>query len=473
MDIGVNGDDSRQAGYESAGAGPEGRTLQNRTMRTVFWKIMPVVFVCYVVAYLDRVNVGVAALTMTKDLGLTPSQFGMSAGAFFLGFFIAEIPSNLAMQRFGARRWLARIMITWGICSAATAFATGPVSFSVLRFLLGLAEAGFSPGVFLYMAYWFPAQYRGRAVASFMLALPVANIVGSPVSSSLLGLHGLAGLAGWQWLLVLEAVPAVVLGFVCLFVLTDGPEKARWLPDDGRAWLAGVLAFERAEIERHNRTTLRSALINWRILMFAAVNFFSVIGSVGVALWIPQILHGLHVSVGRVGFVVAIPYLCGGAAMIYCGRRSDRLANRAIIPIGGLLLSSVGLVLSSILGSSLVPEVAALCVAVTGLMIFQGTIWPLPMSILSGRAAAAGLAMIISIGNLGGFAGPSLIGWARQLTGSFDLALLIVAGSVLFSALLLIILCRTLGRRQGAAAEPAADVGNGRLAPVSEALTRG
>lgn len=423
-----------------------------RTMRTIFWKIMPFLFICYVVAYLDRVNVGIAGLTMTKDIGLTPSQFGFSAGAFFLGFFIAEIPSNLALQRFGARRWIARIMITWGLFSAATAFSQGPASFAFLRFMLGLCEAGFSPGVFLYLAYWFPAQYRGRAVAAFMLGLPVANIFGSPVSSLLLGLDGLAGLAGWQWLLVIEGGPAILLGVASLFILSDGPEKVTWLAERERAWLSGELASERAAIERHHPTTLRSIFTNWRVLMFCAVNFFSVIGSLGISLWMPQMLRGFGFSVTQIGFVVAIPYVCGAASMIICASKADKAANRAIFPIAALVVASIGLLLSSLLYSSTMLEIMSLSLAVTGLMTFQGTIWPLPMSVLSGRAAAGGLALIISTGNLGGFFGPSLIGWMREKTGSFDLALTTVAGSVFFAAILLVIVSRSLRRPSGAPA---------------------
>ena len=417
---------------------------QDRTMRLIFWKIMPFLFCCYVVAYLDRVNVGIAGLTMTKDIGLSPSEFGASAGAFFLGFFIAEIPSNLALQRFGARRWVARIMITWGLCSAATLLARGFASFSVLRFLLGLSEAGFSPGVFLYMAFWFPARYRGRAVAAFMLGLPVASVLGAPVSSLLLGLDGVAGLAGWQWLLLAEAAPAVLLGVACLFVLVDGPENVKWLSTGEQTWLSSELAFERASIERRHKTTLRSIFTNWRKLTFVAVNFFSVVGSLGLSLWMPQILRGYGFGVTQIGFIVAGPYLCGGVAMVVCAPLSDRAANRAMFPIGALVVASAGLLACALLSASTVLEIASLCVAVTGLMAFQGTIWPLPMSVLSGRAAAGGLALIISVGNLGGFVGPSLIGYIREATGRYDIALMGAAASVALAAALLVVVCRSL-----------------------------
>jgi MFS transporter, ACS family, tartrate transporter len=418
----------------------------DRIANKVLWKIVPFLFACYVVAYIDRANVGIAGLTMTKSIGLSPSQFGFAAGIFFLGYFIAEIPSNLALQRFGARRWIARIMITWGFASAATVFARGPISFSVFRFVLGLAEAGFTPGVFLYFSTWFPARYRGRAVSMFMLGLPVSSILGAPLSSSLLALDGVAGLAGWQWMLLIEAVPAVLLGIACLFVLADGPAKVRWLSQPERTWLAATLESERLSVERLHPSTLRSIFTNWRVLTFAAVNFLSIIGSSGVGLWMPQIMRTFGFSVVQTGFVVAIPYIFGAVAMIYFGRRSDRSANRAIFPEGALFMCSAGMLGASLLSHSVVLEVGALCLAIAGVMTYQATVWPLPMSMLSGRAAAGGVALIISIGNLGGFAGPYLIGWIREATGSFDAALMVVAGSVLASAVLLVVVSASLRR---------------------------
>ena len=219
---------------------------EEKILSKVLWRIVPFLLLCYIIAYLDRVNVGIASLTMNHDLGISPSEFGWSAGLFFFGYFLAEVPSNLALQAVGARKWIARILITWGLISAATAFVVGPVSFGVMRFLLGLGEAGFTPGVFLYFTYWFPARIRGTATAAFLLGIPIANIVGAPISSSLLTIDGVAGLHGWQWLLILEGLPADVLGFVCFFTLTDKPEQAKWLSPEERSWLAGVLASERA-----------------------------------------------------------------------------------------------------------------------------------------------------------------------------------------------------------------------------------
>ena len=244
-------------------------------------RIVPFLFVCYVISYLDRVNVGFAALTMNKDIGLTPTAFGIGAGLFFFGYFIAEIPSNLIMMKVGARIWIARIMITWGIVSALTALVTSPVQFGIARFLLGIGEAGFVPGVFLYISMWFPAAVRARATSLFLLGIPVANIVGSPISGALISVEGF-GLKGWQWLLILEALPAVVLGVMCLFVLTDHPERARWLTGAERDWLVAKLAAEKAAIEKKHKYTLAQALRNWRVLTLAFINFCSIIGSLGV-----------------------------------------------------------------------------------------------------------------------------------------------------------------------------------------------
>jgi MFS transporter, ACS family, tartrate transporter len=408
---------------------------ENRILTKVLWKVVPFLLVCYIVAYLDRVNVGIASLTMNKDLGLSPSEFGWSAGIFFFGYFLAEVPSNLILQKVGARKWIARILITWGLLSAGTAFVTGPTSFGVMRFLLGLGEAGFTPGVFLYFTFWFPARFRGKATAAFLLGIPIANIIGAPLSSSLLALDGLAGLRGWQWLLIIEGIPATILGFVCLFTMTDKPEQAKWLSSEERNWLSSVLAAERQDIEANHTSTLLGAFTNWRVLVCAAVNFCAIIGSVGIGLWMPQILKGFGFGNVQVGFIAAIPYICGALGMMLWARLSDRAEERSWYVSLALLFGAVALACCSFSGFSAPLTVMALCAAVVGIMSYQSTFWPIPSSFLTGRAAAGGLALIVSIGNLGGFVGPYLIGEIKELTGSFAWALMAVAGCLLVGAI--------------------------------------
>ncbi|MBY0255162.1 MFS transporter [Methylobacterium radiotolerans] len=425
------------------------RNLHRKMIR----RILPFLFVCYVVSYLDRVNVGFAALTMNAHIGLTATSFGIGAGLFFLGYFLAEIPSNLIMMRVGARLWIARIMITWGLVSAATAFVTGPIQFGIARFLLGLGEAGFVPGVFLYLSFWFPSAVRARATSLFLLGIPVANIVGSPISGALVQIEGF-GLVGWQWLLILEALPAVILGIVCLFVLTDRPEKAQWLTPAERDVLVATLAAEKAAIEKKHPMTLAQALRNWRVLTLAAINFCAIIGSLGVGLWLPQMIKQLGLASSVVGVVAAIPYVCGAVAMVVWGRVSDRGGDRTIYPALSLALGAVGLT-----ASTLTPTpgltIVALCVAVMGINSYTATFWAVPSGFLTGRAAAGGIAMIVSIGNLGGFAGPYLIGVMRELSGGFTAPLLAVGGILLLGALMMLALGRQIRRDTIAVAVPA------------------
>ena len=422
----------------SAGsAGTSFTPEQERILSKVLRRIVPFLLLCYVVAYLDRVNVGVASLTMNHDLGISPSEYGWSAGLFFFGYFLAEVPSNLALQAVGARKWIARILITWGLLSAATAFAVGPASFGVMRFLLGIGEAGFTPGVFLYFTYWFPARARGTATAAFLLGIPIANIIGNPISSSLLALDGVAGLHGWQWLLILEGVPATILGFVCLFTLTDKPEQAKWLNPEERAWLGEVLANERQAIAAKHASSLKDAFTNWRVLVCAAVNFCAIIGSVGLGLWMPQILKGFGFGVVTVGFLAAVPYICGAVAMMLWARISDRGGERSWFVASALVVGAAALVACGYASSSVTISIIALCGAIVGIMCYQSTFWPIPSSFLTGSAAAGGLALIVSIGNLGGFVGPYLIGIIREQTGSFSWALIAVAAFLLVAAILI------------------------------------
>jgi D-galactonate transporter len=432
----------------AASVGSDFTPEQQRVLSKVLWRIVPFLLLCYIFAYLDRVNVGVASLTMNNDLGISPSEFGWSAGLFFFGYFLAEVPSNLALQAFGARKWIARILITWGLLSAATAFAVGPVSFGVLRFLLGIGEAGFTPGVFLYFTYWFPAQARGRATAAFLLGIPIANIIGAPLSSSLLALDGVAGLHGWQWLLIIEGVPATILGFVCLFMLTDKPEQAKWLSPEERSWLCKVLARERQAIAAKHASTLKDAFTNWRVLVCGAVNFCAIIGSVGLGLWMPQILKGFGFSVVIVGFLAAIPYICGAVAMMLWAHLSDKGGERSWFVASALILGAVALVVCGFATSSALISILALCGAVVGIMCYQSTFWPIPSSFLTGSAAAGGLALIVSIGNLGGFVGPYLIGTIREATGSFSWALISVGAFLTLAAVLIRVVGISLQPRQ-------------------------
>jgi len=405
-----------------------------RTLAKAFRRILPFIFACYVISYLDRTNVGFAALTMNKDIGLTAEQFGFGAGLFFIGYFLFEIPSNLIMQKVGARIWIARIMITWGIFSMATAFVVGPKSFAAARFLLGLAEAGFTPGIYLYFTHWFPGKWRAKVTAAFLVGIPVANMIGSPISGALLELGGLHGLRSWQWLLLIEGLPAVLLGIACLFVLADRPEKATWLTDDEKAVLARRLAMEQRDIASKHGATLRDAMTNWRVFVLAFINFCGIVGSIGVGLWMPQIIKQFGVEHTVVGWLTAIPYALGAVVMLWWARTANRAQNRVPYVAAALVVAAMALAASTALDAPVL-KLAALCVTVSGILAFQATFWAIPSTFLTGRAAAGGLALIVSVGNLGGFVGPSMVGAIKQYSQGFTAPLLAVSAVLLIGAL--------------------------------------
>lgn len=404
-----------------------------RTLAKVFRRILPFIFACYVISYLDRTNVGFAALTMNKDLGLTAEQFGFGAGMFFIGYFLFEIPSNLIMQKVGARIWIARIMISWGILSMATAFVAGPKSFAAARFLLGLAEAGFTPGIYLYFTHWFPGKWRAKVTAAFLVGIPVANIIGSPISGALLQLGSLHGLHSWQWLLLIEGLPAVLLGIACLFVLADRPEKAKWLSDDEKAALARRLSAEQRDIGAKHGNKLRDAMTNWRVFVLAFINFCGIVGSIGVGLWMPQIIKQLGVEHSVVGWLTAIPYVAGAVVMLLWAKIAARAANRIPYVAGALVVAAAALCLSTYVDGAVL-KLLCLCFTVSGILSFQATYWAIPSGFLTGRAAAGGLALIVSVGNLGGFVGPSMIGALKQMSGGFTVPLFAIAAVMLVGA---------------------------------------
>ncbi|KKB63363.1 membrane protein [Robbsia andropogonis] len=407
--------------------------LSERALKKAYRRILPFIFLCYVVSYLDRTNVGFAALTMNRDLGLTAEQFGFGAGLFFIGYFIFEIPSNLALQKFGARLWISRIMITWGVFSMLTAFVVGAKSFAAARFLLGIAEAGFTPGIYFYFTLWFPGEWRAKITAAFLVGIPVANMIGSPISGALLQLGGMYGLRSWQWLLLVEGLPAVLLGIACLFVLTDRPEKATWLTDAEKASVAQRLATEQLSIAARHGATLRGALTNWRVFVLAFINFCGIVGSLGVGLWMPQIIKQLGVDHATVGWLTALPYLIGAFVMLLWARLARRARNRVLYISGALIIAACALT-ASVFTNVPALKLAALCVTVSGILAFQATYWAIPSAFLSGRAAAGGLALIVSIGNLGGFVGPSMIGTLKQISNGYTVPLMAVSAVMLIGA---------------------------------------
>jgi MFS transporter, ACS family, tartrate transporter len=408
--------------------------IEQRTMRKVYLRLLPFVFACYFLCYLDRINVGFAALTMNKDLGLDPAIFGMAAGAFFWGYFLFEVPSNLILEKVGARIWIARIMVTWGILSGATAFCTGPWSFMSVRFLLGLAEAGLYPGMVLFFTYWFPDRHRARIVAGFTLALPVAVALGAPISTGLLELNGLFGLAGWKWLYLVEAVPTVVLGVTVLFYLTDRPAAAHWLAAEERTWLSSTIEHENRQIEAHGVVSVLRSFWDPKVLLLT-LNYLGIVtASLGMLIFLPQIVKSLGFTNMQVGWVTMIPYLCGAAAMVFVGWLSDRIGERRWTLFVTCALSCVGLVICGLFVNSYW-AVVGMSIAAIGLYGTKGPFWSMPSMFLTGSAAAASIAWINSVGNLGGFFGPSMVGWAKQVTGSYAGGLYALAAFALMSAI--------------------------------------
>jgi MFS family permease len=398
--------------------------LEKATMRRVTFRMVPFLMVCYFFALLDRVNVGFAALQMNQDLGLSPAVFGLGASMFFVSYFLCEVPSNLALERFGARRWIARIMITWGIISMCMCLVAGPYSFYALRFLLGAAEAGFFPGVVLFLTYWFPAAYRARIIAVFMVSIPVASFLGSPLSAMLLGLSGVLGLKGWQWLFIMEALPTVLFGIACLALLTDKPANAKWLSAEQREWLTGRIEADGGKKAAIGHLSIWQLLRNKHFLVMAMVCAGASATGTALSIWQPQILKGFGLSIMETGFLNSVPYGIAAVLMILWGRHSDRTGERRWHTALTLLLIAAGLGAMSLTTGMLLPTVLVLSCALIGAYSFKGPFWALTSVWMSPKTAAAGLAGINAISNLVGGGAISLVGWIKGATGSFSIALL-------------------------------------------------
>jgi MFS transporter, ACS family, tartrate transporter len=418
------------------------RTLEQRTIAKVSWRLLPLIVIIYFVAYMDRTNVGFAAISMNKDLGFTAYVYGWGAGIFFLGYFLFEVPSNVILEKVGARVWIARIMITWGFVAAAMAWVNGPVSFLALRFLLGVAEAGFFPGMILYFTYWFPSKYRARVIGALFLAVPGSNALTATISGAILQLDGMLGFRGWQWLFILEAVPSVLLAFAVLALMTDRPAKATWLQSDERDWLEQTLQSERQAItKQHSELTLWQALTEPRVLALSAIYFTVVTATYGITFFMPLIIKALGQSDFVTGLVTAIPYAIGTVGMILWSISSDRMNERRMHFVVACIVASLGLIGAGMFNGTWI-AVVAMSVAAVGLYGSKPSFWPLPSTFLSGTAAAGGIALINSIGNLGGFVGPYAVGWIKESTGSYEAGLYFLAACALASAIIAFVALR-------------------------------
>ncbi len=419
------------AGIPAIAAAPE---IERRTVSKVSWRLLPLIVVIYFVAYMDRTNVGFASFGLNREFGFSAYLYGWGAGIFFLGYFFFEVPSNILLERAGARIWIARIMITWGLVAGGMAFIAGPASFLAMRFLLGVAEAGFFPGMILYFTYWFPRKYRARVVAALFLAVPGSNALTAVISGALLQLDGALGLHGWQWLFLLEAVPSILLAFVVLALMTDRPAKATWLAPDERRWLEETLEAERRSmVKAHGHFTLRQALTDARVMALAAIYFTIVTATYGITFFMPPILKSLKLTDWETGLATAVPYVVGTIGMVAWSWSSDRHNERRWHFVIAALVAAAGLIAAGPLLGSLWALVA-MSVATVGLYGTKPAFWPLPAEFLSGTAAAGGIALINAIGNLGGFVGPYVLGWLKDATGTYEAGLYFLAGCALASA---------------------------------------
>jgi ACS family tartrate transporter-like MFS transporter len=393
-------------------------SIEKAAMRKVYLRLLPLTMLMYFLCYIDRINVSFAALTMNKDIGLTAATYGFSSTAFYVGYVLFEVPSNLVMDKVGARLWLARIMVTWGLISAATAAVVGPTSFLLVRFLLGAGEAGLFPGTILLFTYWFPDAYRGRIIGVFTLALPVSVALGAPISTAILGMDGVLGIKGWQWVYLLEAVPTVIVGLFVFVAMSDTPKGAKWLSADERDWLATTLQAERHAVEAGGRFSILGSMINPKVLLLS-VNYLGIVtASLGLLLFIPQIIRSLGASTMNTGYGTSLAYICGAISMILFGWLSDRLGDRRWLLFATCMMATAGLVIA---GATMGTwwSLAGMCLATAGFYGTKGPFWAMPTMLLTGAAAASGIAFINAFGNIGGAVGPALVGWLKDLTGSY------------------------------------------------------
>lgn len=407
-----------------------------RAYAKVFWRLVPFLMLCYVIAYLDRVNVGFAKLQMSQDLGFSETVFGLGAGVFFIGYFLFEVPSNLLMHRLGARVWIARIMITWGILSAMFMYVETPTGFYILRFLLGLAEAGFYPGVILYLTYWYPAHRRAKIVALFMSAIPVAGIFGNPLSGWIMqAFHGDHGLHGWQWMFLIEAIPALVIGVVTIFYLDNGISSAKWLTASEKQLLAREIELDQQH-SGSQKHSLKAVFADRRVWWMCLIYFAFVAGQYGLTFWMPTLIKSTGVTGAlNIGLLSAIPFLCAIVVMNLMGHSADRRRERRWHLIVPALMGAVGFAMTAFFADNTVLSLIFLSLAAAGVLTCAPLFWSLPTAFLSGTAAAAGIAIVNSVGNLAGFASPYMIGYLKDLTQSTQAGMFVLAGVLVVGAL--------------------------------------
>lgn len=412
--------------------------IAESALRKVRWRLIPFLFLLYIIAYLDRVNVGFAALDMNRDLGFSAAIYGLGSGIFFLSYTLLEVPSNLMLARVGARLWIARIMLTWGVLSSAMIFVNSPSRFYVTRFLLGAAEAGFFPGIILYLTQWFPQRERARAVGLFMTATAMAGVIGAPISSALLRLEGVWALHGWQWLFLIEGIPAIVMAPVVLAFMTERPAQAKWLSAEERAWLVAEMEAEQTQSSQAI-VTLRGALGSARLWIVSLPYFCIVIAFYGISFFLPQILQSVS-GFGSATIVLlsAIPYVAATIGLVFFGSRSDRTRERRWHVAVPCLIGAAGFVLTVLAPATPAVALTMLSIAAFGIWGTLGPFWAMPTALLRGTAAAGGIALVNSIGNVGGFAGPYLMGWIRDATGGFTVGLLTLAAILVVGALIVL-----------------------------------
>ncbi len=417
--------------------------IEKRTRLKITKRLMPFLIFLFILAYIDRVNVGYANLEMSKDLGFNPEIFGFGAGIFFFGYFLLEIPGTLIVENWSARKWLARIIISWGFLAVLMGFIQNTTHFYIIRFLLGLAEAGFFPGIIVYLSHWFRYQDRAKAVAMFMTALPFANIFGSPLSGLILGVNWL-GLAGWRWVFIIEGIPAVIFGIVTIFYLTDKPKDAVWLDESERNWITDELEREKAAKKAVKHFTIIEAFKNRNVIILALAYFCAVVCVYGFTFWLPTILKGLSgYSNLQVSLIAALPYCAGLVAMLFLGWSSDRRNERRWHTAISLLAVCLGLFLSSLVLDNVYLAIAVFCLAGAGLYSYLPSFWALPTAFLTESAAAASIGLINSVGNLGGFAGPYIVGYLTNKTGTFYAGVIYLSCSALVAAILILLVKAT------------------------------